>query len=114
MLKFIKISILISLTLAVIFISYNSFVEKGGFEPYIYWFLLVDLLCLILLYKKGSHFSLYTSFVLFIISSLVVTMGFRFVGEFIMRASFILLVTGFIQSLIESRNAKVGTQIKKS
>ena len=106
MLKLIKISLLLSFTLVIIYFIYVYFVDSSSFEPYIYWLLLIDLLMFISLYRKSSRFSLYFSFILFIISSAVVSLGFKSVAEFVMRLSFILLLTGYVQSLIESKGSK--------
>ncbi len=70
-------------------------------EGYIYWLVLIGLIFLIWLWKRKSRFSLYSSFALFVISALIVTLGFEDIGEFIMRLSFIGLIVGFLQSLLE-------------
>lgn len=109
MFKIIRISILLGCFLIVVYLSVDSFVAGGNFEPYIYWFLLINLLYLIWQWRKNSRFSLYFSFVLFIMSSIVVTLGFKSVGEFLMRLSLTFLLVGYIQSLIEFKNTQSET-----
>lgn len=107
MFKLIKIGFLLSFTGVVIYFVYDFSIEKGSFESYIYWLFLIDLLCLILFYKIDSRLSSYTAFVLFLTSSIILSLGYKSVAEFIMRLSFIMLLIGYIQSLIESRRSKL-------
>lgn len=102
MFKLIKISLIIAWSLMIIYLSVNSFVDGYYFEQYMYWLVLIGLLYFIWQFKQNSGFALYFSFILFIISAIIVSLGFKSVGEFVMRLSFILLLTGYVQSLIES------------
>lgn len=104
MFKIIRISVLPGFFLIVVYLLYGAFVEGDNFEPYIYWFFLIGLLYFIWQWRKNSRFSLYLSFVLFIISSIFVTLGFKSVGEIVTRISFIFLLVGYVQSLIEFKN----------
>lgn len=101
--RIIKISLFLGLILGVIYIWAYSFYVDYSLESYIYWLVLIGSLISIWFWKKGSNFSLYVSFFLFIISALIVTVGFQDIGEPIMRLSFIFLLVGFIQSAVEYR-----------
>lgn len=99
---------LFSIVIYFIFISISISLSKDNqgdnfIESYIYWFLLIGLLYFIWQWKKNSRFSLYLSFVSFIVSSIIVILGFKFVGEFFMRLSFICLLIGYLQSFRENK-----------
>ncbi len=101
MLKIIKISLPLIWFSGIVYLLISSLIENRFLEEYIYWLVLIGLIFFIWLWKRNSKFSLYSSFTLFLISALIVTFGFKDIGEFIMRLSFIFLLVGYIQSLVE-------------
>lgn len=101
MFKLVKISLLLGFTAVIIYLIYSSFIDNDSFGQYIYWLLLVDLLCFILFFKKSSRFSLYSAFISFIVSFIILSLGFNSIADFFMRLSFIFMLTGYVQSLIE-------------
>lgn len=110
MLKIIKIvkpALLIGWFLGIIYLAVYSFIEGLFLEPYIYWLVLIGLIMFIWHWKKSSRFSLYISFTLFLISAVSVTLGFKNIGEVIMRLSLIFLFVGFFQSMLEYKQSLI-------
>ena len=101
MIKIIKTVLVVGYFIGIISISITSFYDGYFLEGFIDWIILGGLILYILQGKKSSRFSLYSSFALFIFSVSIITVGFKAVGEFIMRLSFICLLVGFVQSFFE-------------
>ncbi len=71
------------------------------FKLFVYWWLLVLMVFIgfILHFKSIAYFSV--AFILFFVSAMLTTIGLREIAEVMMRISFIGLIIGLIQSVVE-------------
>lgn len=66
-----------------------------------YWWILFFALFLLWNFHLSSRFTLWGSFILFILSALTTSLSLNMIGELIMRLSFLSLIIGFMQALAE-------------
>lgn len=71
------------------------------FWPFFYWCFLILYLFFIRIFQRGSGFSLWVAFILFLVSGLITSISMRGAGEFLMRLSVIGWLVGLVQSMRE-------------
>ena len=71
-----------------------------------YWWILVFTISIIWKFQVGSGFILWTSFLIFLLSALLVSGGLQNLAETFMRISFLGWIIGLIQSFVEYKNLK--------
>lgn len=84
-------------------------VSKSYFsvEPLLYWLLFIAWITVLLNFKLRSVYALAVAFGLFLISAIMVTVGFSRIGEVAMRISFMGWIIGIIQALFEYKLNRV-------
>lgn len=97
-----KIKVLISILIIIVGLM-GALMLKLDFSlwPLIYWWILVFTIFMVWNFELGSGFILWVSFSIFILSALFTSVGLRSIGETLMRVSFLGLIIGLIQSMVE-------------
>lgn len=75
-----------------------------SFWSFVYWWLLAFVISIIWNFKVSSGFMLWVSFSVFLLSALLISIGFRVTAESLMRASFLGWLIGLAQSFNECKN----------
>lgn len=99
--KKIKIlSLVISIIIVMAFMV-GQFIFNPPFSDIVYWSILAFLVMLNWNLNLTGKFSLSAAFIIFLLSALVVSIGFLDIGERFMRLSLMFWITGLIQVISE-------------
>lgn len=98
--KIIKIGLVVSW-----FAVFGLFYFLPILNPFTYWWVFSSWAVLIWQFKTRNRVSFILSFILFLISAFIATINPGSLAENVMRISFIILIVGYLQTLIEFKHS---------
>ena len=96
--------LILVIALGIIVIPFFGFIFS--FWQLTYWWLLIFTISIIWNFKLGSGFILWISFLIFLLSALLFSVGLKTIAETFIRISFLGWIIGLIQSFVEYKNLK--------